>query len=151
LADVKIAMPLQRITGFACLVKKLFGPQFALAGNATEFLDPIFSSGVTLAMESGLRAAKTTARHLRGEAVDWQTDYADHVMQGVNTFRSYVTAWYDEKLPTILFAAQRNPEIMRQICSVLAGYVWDKSNPYVMQADRALRALATISSTPPKS
>ena len=151
LADVKFAMPLQRITGFACSVKKLFGPQFALAGNATEFLDPIFSSGVTLAMESGLRAAKTTARHLRGEAVDWQADYADHVMQGVNTFRSYVTAWYDEKLPTILFAAQRNPEIMRQICSVLAGYVWDKSNPYVMQADRALRALATISSTPPQS
>ena len=151
LADVKIAMPLQRISGFACSVKKLFGPQFALAGNATEFLDPIFSSGVTLAMESGLCAAKTTARHLRGEAVDWQTDYADHVMQGVNTFRSYVTAWYDEKLPTILFAAQRNPEIMRQICSVLAGYVWDKSNPYVMQADRALRALATISNTPPKS
>ena len=145
LADMKVALAPQRITGYACSVKKLFGPQFALAGNATEFLDPIFSSGVTLAMESGLRAAHVTARQLRGETVDWQADYADHVMQGVNTFRSYVTAWYDDKLPAILFAAQRNPEIMRQICSVLAGYVWDKSNPYVAQADRALRALATIS------
>ena len=27
---------------------------------------------------------------------------------------------------------------MRNICSVLAGYVWDKSNPYVTQAERAL-------------
>lgn len=145
LADMQIVFPPTRVTGFACSVKKLFGPQFALAGNATEFLDPVFSSGVTLAMESGLRAARVTARQLRGEPVDWQVDYADHVMQGVDTFRSYVSAWYDDKLPTILFAAQRNPDIMRQICSVLAGYVWDKSNPYVAQADRALRALARIS------
>jgi hypothetical protein len=33
---------------------------------------------------------------------------------------------------------------MRQICSVLAGYVWDKSNPYVAQASRALGLLARI-------
>lgn len=148
LADMQVVFPPHRIKGFACAIKQLFGPQFALAGNATEFLDPVFSSGVTLAMESGLRAAQVTARQLRGEPVNWQEDYADYVMQGVNTFRSYVTAWYDEKLPTILFAAQRNPGVMRQICSVLAGYVWDKSNPYVAQADRALRALATISSGP---
>lgn len=148
LAEMKVVFPPHRITGFACSIKRLFGPQFALAGNATEFLDPVFSSGVTLAMESGLRAAQVTARQLRGEPVDWQVEYADYVMQGVNTFRSYVTAWYDEKLPTILFAAQRNPGVMRQICSVLAGYVWDKSNPYVSQADRALRALATISAGP---
>lgn len=147
LADMRVVFTPQRIKGFACSVKKLFGPQFALAGNATEFLDPVFSSGVTLAMESGLRAAQVLTRQLQGQAVDWQTEYADHVMQGVNTFRSYVTAWYDEKLPTILFAAQRNPDIMRQICSVLAGYVWDKSNPYVTQADRALGLLAKISGT----
>ncbi|MGC3958773.1 MAG: tryptophan 7-halogenase [Verrucomicrobiota bacterium] len=148
LGDMQIVFPPQRIKGFACSIKKVFGPQFALAGNATEFLDPVFSSGVTLAMESGLRAAQVAARQLRGETVDWQKDYADYLMQGVDTFRSYVTAWYDDRLPTILFAAQRNPGVMRQICSVLAGYVWDQSNPYVTQADRALRALATISARP---
>ena len=146
LTQMKLVFPPQRIKGFACSVKKLFGPQFALAGNATEFLDPVFSSGVTLAMESGLRAAQVLTRQLQGQPVDWQTEYADHVMQGVDTFRAYVTAWYDDKLPTILFASQRNPDIMRQICSVLAGYVWDKSNPYVTQADRALGLLAKISS-----
>jgi len=147
LADMQTVFLPQRIKGFACSVKKLFGPQFALAGNATEFLDPVFSSGVTLAMESGLRAAQVTARQLRGEVVNWQADYGDYVMQGVNTFRAYVTAWYDDKFPTILFAAQRNPGVMSQICSGLAGYVWNKANPYVAQADRALRALATISTT----
>lgn len=149
LAHMQIVFPPQRIKAFACSIKQLFGPRFALAGNATEFLDPIFSSGVTLAMESGLRAAQVTARQLRGETVNWQVDYADYVMQGVNTFRSYVTAWYDGKFPQILFSAQRNPDMMPKICSVLAGYVWDKSNPFVAQAERALQALAAISG--PKS
>ena len=129
LAEMQFIFPPQRISGYACAVKKLYGPQFALVGNATEFLDPIFSSGVTLALASANRAAKVLTRHLRGEAVNWQTEYADHVMQGINAFRAYVTAWYDTNLHDIFFAAQRNPVIMKQICSVLAGYVWVTSNP----------------------
>jgi flavin-dependent dehydrogenase len=144
LGQMEFAMPAQRISGYACAIKQLYGKHYALAGNATEFLDPIFSSGVTLALASANRAAKTITRELRGEKVDWQTDYADHVMQGINTFRAYVSGWYDGKLPQIFFAANRNPDVMRQICSVLAGYVWDKKNPYVAQADRALGLLAKI-------
>jgi flavin-dependent dehydrogenase len=144
LADMQFVFPPQRISGYACAVKKLYGSQFALVGNATEFLDPVFSSGVTLALASANRAVQVLTRHLRGQPVDWQAEYADFVMQGINTFRAYVNAWYDDKLPQIFFAANRSPDVMRQICSVLAGYVWDKSNPYVAQADRALPLLVKI-------
>ena len=128
-------------------MKQLHGPRFALVGNATEFLDPIFSSGVTLALASASRAAKVLTRELRGETVDWETDYAEHVMQGINAFRAYVVAWYDGTLPDIFFNAGRNRDIMRQVCSVLAGYVWDKSNPYVTQPERALPLLSRIIKT----
>jgi flavin-dependent dehydrogenase len=144
LASMEFVFPAQRISGYACSVKQLFGDRYALVGNATEFLDPIFSSGVSLAFASANRASKVLTRQLRGETVDWQADYADYVMQGINTFRSYVSAWYDDKLPQIFFTPNRNPDIMRQICSVLAGYVWDKSNPYVAQPERALPLLAKI-------
>ena len=144
LAQMQFVMPPQHITGYSCSVKKLHGERFALAGNATEFLDPIFSSGVALALSSAERAAQVLTRQLRGETVDWQVDYADHVLHGINTFRSYVNAWYAGTLQQIFFSANRNPDIMRQVCSVLAGYVWDKSNPYVTQADRALGLLAKI-------
>ena len=144
LARMKFVFGPRRIAGYACAVKQLFGPRYALVGNATEFLDPIFSSGVTLALASANRAAKVLTRQLRGGEVNWQTDYADHVMQGINTFRAYVTAWYDGTLHQIFFAAGANPVIMRQICSVLAGYVWDQSNPYVVQPERALPLLARI-------
>ncbi len=91
------------------------------------------------------------ARQLRGEAVNWQTDYADHVMQGINAFRAYVSAWYDGTLHEIFFAAGANPGIMRQICSVLAGYVWDRSNPYAAQPERALPLLSRIVQTRARS
>ena len=148
LSNMQFVMPVQRIGGYACSVKQLYGHRYALAGNATEFLDPIFSSGVALALSSSERAAETIIRQLRGETVDWQADYADYVMQGINTFRAYVSAWYDNALPQIFFSAHRNPQIMRQICSVLAGYVWDRTNPYVSQAERALRLLSKILSAP---
>jgi flavin-dependent dehydrogenase len=141
---VQFVFPPRRIGGYSCSVKKLFGPRYVLAGNATEFLDPVFSSGVTLAMESGMRAAQTAVRELRGEKSDWQTEYAEHLKQGVDTFRVYVNAWYDGTLPNIFFAPNRDPDVMAKICSVLAGYVWDKSNPYVTQAKRALPLLAEL-------
>jgi len=134
----------QRITGYSCSVKQLCGDRFALVGNASEFLDPVFSSGVALALSSAQRAAQLVIRQLRGGPVDWPVEYADYLMQGINTFRAYVNGWYDGRLPIIFFADQSNPDIRRQICSVLAGYVWDTSNPYVRSPDRALTALAHI-------
>lgn len=144
LRDIEFAFPPRRIAGFSCSVKRIFGPRFAMAGNATEFLDPVFSSGATLAMESGTRAAQLIARELRGEPVNWQADYADYLAQGINTFRAYVNAWYDGSLGEIFFSPDKDLNIMRQICSVLAGYVWDKSNPYVAQPQRALALLAKL-------
>jgi flavin-dependent dehydrogenase len=144
LAGTEFVFAPQRIGGYACAVKQLYGERFALVGNATEFLDPIFSSGVTLALGSADRAAKVLTRQLRGEPVNWQSEYADEVMQGINTFRAYVLAWYDGTLHDIFFAAQANGDIMRQVCSVLAGYVWDRCNPYVTQPERALPLLAKI-------
>jgi flavin-dependent dehydrogenase len=144
LSQMQFVFEPRRISGYACAVETLCGPHFALVGNATEFLDPIFSSGVTLALASANRAAKVLTRQLRGEVVDWQRDYADHVMQGIDTFRVYVSAWYDGTLHDIFFAAQANAGILKQICSVLAGYVWDMSNPYVAQPERALPLLSKI-------
>jgi flavin-dependent dehydrogenase len=144
LKQVQFAFPPRRIHGYSCAVQTLHGPHFALVGNATEFLDPIFSSGVTLALASANRAATVLARHLCGKAVDWQREYSDFVMTGIDAFRAYVSAWYDGTLQDIFFAARSNPPIMRQICSVLAGYVWDSSNPYVTQPQRALPLLTKI-------
>lgn len=120
-----------------------YGKGFVLTGNVTEFLDPVFSSGVTLASVSAQLASKMVIRHLNGDtSIDWENDYMKKMMQGVDVFRTYVNGWYDGTLFNIFFAENRNPEIMSQICSVLAGYVWDESNPFVKNHEKNVRTLS---------
>ncbi|MCX2745382.1 NAD(P)/FAD-dependent oxidoreductase [Mangrovivirga sp. M17] len=132
----------RQITGYSAAVSQLYGKGFTLTGNATEFLDPVFSSGVTFATESGALAAELVAKNLNGENVDWEKEYADYINKGVDVFRTFVTGWYDGTLQKIFFTEKENELMKKQICSVLAGYVWDSSNPFVKKHKRALKALS---------
>ncbi len=145
LAKAHTVRPPGEIIGYAATVTRLHGPHFALLGNAAEFLDPVFSSGVTIAMKSASLAAAALDRQLRGESVDWQREFADELNYGVETFRAFVAGWYDGSLQDVIFFPRQQEKIRRMICSVLAGYVWDRENPYTgPQAHRRLRALAEI-------
>jgi flavin-dependent dehydrogenase len=144
LKDTELVFDPMTIEGWSMSTEKFYGEGFVLTGNVTEFLDPIFSSGVTLATVSGSLAAKLVCRKLKGESIDWEKDFMEPTMEGVNTFRSYVTGWYDGSLQEIFFAPTPREEMKRQICSVLAGYVWDQKNPFVKKHDRALTALAEV-------
>ncbi len=144
LADARTVRPVGEIIGYAANVKTLHGPGFALLGNAAEFLDPVFSSGVTIAMHSAKLAAEVLDRQLRGEDMSWQRDFAEPLLYGVETFRTFVRGWYDGSLQEVLFFPRKAPAIHRMICSVLAGYAWDPANPFTgPQSSRRLRALAT--------
>ena len=134
----------RKLEAWSTTADKFYGKGFVLTGNVTEFLDPIFSSGVMFATVSSQVASKLVIKKLMGEGVDWENDYTRVVQQGVDTFRSYVMAWYDGTLEKIFFAKKPDKEIKRQICSVLAGYVWDETNPYVSQHAFALQRLARI-------
>lgn len=141
-ANQEMVLAPRTIEGYAITSTKFFGKGFVTVGNATEFLDPVFSSGVTFAMESGSVAAKLVSRKLGGEKIDFQTEYVDYMMQGINTFRTYVNSWYNGDLHQIFFSKNPNPEIQRQICSVLAGYVWDLNNPFVRRHEQSVKSLA---------
>jgi flavin-dependent dehydrogenase len=130
------------LQSWSATTETFYGKGFVLTGNVTEFLDPVFSSGVTLASVSAQLAAKMVIRQLNGEQPDWEHDYMKKMMQGVDVFRTYVNGWYDGTLFHIFFAENRSPEIMSQICSVLAGYVWDETNPFVKNHQKNIKTLA---------
>ncbi|SIS19327.1 Dehydrogenase (flavoprotein) [Aquipseudomonas alcaligenes] len=138
--------PARAIGGYSANVKSLHGPGFALLGNAAEFLDPVFSSGVTIAMRSASMAAALLHRQLGGEAVDWENEFAVPLKRGVDTFRVYVQGWYDGSFQDVIFYEKAQPEIRRMICSILAGYAWDEKNPYVAEPKRRLGVLAELCS-----
>jgi flavin-dependent dehydrogenase len=144
LAKAEFPNPAGEIGGYSANVKTLCSDKFALLGNAGEFLDPVFSSGVTIAMKSSEIATDLLIRQFNGESVDWQKEYADALMIGVNTFRVYVEGWYSGDLQDVIFHESPDHKIKQMICSILAGYAWDTTNPFVAQPERRLRMIAEI-------
>ena len=142
LKDVEFVFDPRILESWSTTTDRFHVEGFVLTGNVTEFLDPIFSSGVTLATVSSQTAANLVIRQLNGDTVDWEKEYTKHMLQGINTFRSYVMAWYEGTLDTIFFAKKQSNEVKKRICSVLAGYVWDKQNPFVRNHEVALKKLA---------
>lgn len=144
LANAVWDTPARELGGYAANVKAMHGKGFALLGNAAEFLDPVFSSGVTIAMRSASMAVAVLDRQLRGEAVDWTGEFELPLRKGVDTFRTYVRAWYDGRFQDIMFAKTQPPGIRRMICSILAGYAWDETNPFVAEPQRRLDMVAQL-------
>lgn len=140
--------PARTIGGYSANVKTLHGQGFALLGNAAEFLDPVFSSGVTIAMRSASMAADVLHRQLQGEPVDWQSEFAVPLKRGVDTFRCYVEGWYAGTFQDVIFYTEGSADIRRMISSILAGYAWDPLNPFVSEPKRRLRMLSEICASP---
>ncbi|MCQ8878447.1 tryptophan 7-halogenase [Pseudoalteromonas shioyasakiensis] len=144
LADAQIIAPVRTIGGYSANVKALHGNKFALLGNAGEFLDPVFSSGVTIALKSAVQATELVVKQLQGETIDWQTQYEEPLREGIEVFKYFVNSWYDTSLQSVIFFADGQPDVKAMVCSILAGYAWDKSNPFVKNTKRGLKILEQI-------
>ncbi len=133
-----------KLQAWSSAVERLHGPGWALTGNAAEFLDPVFSSGVTLALESAARAAALIHRFLSGEPVDWATEYDGVVLKAVGVFKAFVRSWYAGELQRVLLRADKTDAIKRSMTAILGGYVLDSNNPFVREPERALAALLKL-------
>ena len=131
----------RKLEAWSATTEKFYGNGFVLTGNVTEFLDPVFSSGVMFATVSSHMASKLVIKKLKGEDVNWEEEYSRPIQQGVDTFRTYVMTWYDGSLEKIFYAHDQDLSIKEKICSVLAGYVWDQDNEYVREHATAIPAL----------
>ena len=114
------------ISDYSAASARLAGDGYVLVGDAATFLDPIFSTGVFLAMATGVRAAEAVdhalARHGRVDGRDLK-GYEKEANRLFTRFRRFVYAFYD---PVFFeaFCADKPFEPMRAaVTSVLAGGV----------------------------
>ena len=103
---------------------KLFGDRWLLAGDAAGFIDPVFSSGVFLAIMSAEKAADALNDILRDEALKPRLfrNYSRRVNRVMDMYLTFVNSWYRGKEFVEVFL---NPTEMLQIAAavnaVLAG------------------------------
>ncbi|HEY1899048.1 MAG TPA: NAD(P)/FAD-dependent oxidoreductase [Steroidobacteraceae bacterium] len=106
---------------------RMSGHRWIMVGDAFAFLDPIFSSGVYLAMNSAERAADVVAaclREPRREAA-LQRDYTRFVKRGLGQMSWFIFRFTSPAM-TRLFAHPRNPlKVEQAMVSLLAGDVFN--------------------------
>ena len=100
------------------------GPRWLLIGDAAGFIDPIFSSGVMLAVKSGYRAANALLKAERaGRALTAgeQADYTREVGKMCSVFLRMIKMFYDNHSFEVFMTPQR-PEAMDQaVNNLVAG------------------------------
>ena len=123
-----------RVTGnYSYTSSRMAGPGWIMVGDAYAFVDPVFSSGVYLAMHSGKQAAELVDQVLREPAREaaLQAAFTRRIRRGVRVFSWFIYRFNSPVMRT-LFASPRNTwRVEEGVISMLAGDVFD--SPPVMR------------------
>jgi len=137
--------PLNKLNGYSCNVSRLHGSGYVLLGNAAEFLDPVFSSGVTIALKSAELAVPQILKELAGDPTEWDREFAIPLKKGVDVFRVFVNSWYEGGLQDIVLRfPESDSELPLMMVSILSGYAWNDKSTLVNHPKRILRVLEDI-------
>ncbi len=104
---------------------RLHGPRWLLAGDAAGFIDPIFSTGVFLALHTGEQAARVLDFSLRHPRLGrlHMTAYARGVNRLMNRYLRFVSAWYTEEFVDVFTTPTPPFQIPQAVNSVLGGNI----------------------------
>lgn len=108
---------------YSYLATRIAGDRWVAVGDAAAFLDPIFSTGVLLAMQGGLDAAEAIDAGLRTGRLSARAfaRYERLVRQRYHHFRRFATGFYDPAFRDLWFTPRKDSSIYGAIVSVLAG------------------------------
>lgn len=115
-------------------MRQITGDAMVLIGDAARFVDPIFSSGVSVAMNSARLAAKDIiAAHASGDfRAGSFRNYADTLRRGVQIWYDFITMYY--RLNVLFTAFIHDPAYRIDVIRMLQGDVYDTEEPEALKA-----------------
>jgi ABC-type nitrate/sulfonate/bicarbonate transport system ATPase subunit/flavin-dependent dehydrogenase len=122
---------------YSYVMDRFAGDGWLLVGDAARFVDPVFSSGVSIAMESAKRAADAIIRALGRQDVSGGSfaEYERTVRAGVDIWREFILLYY--RLPLVFFDLISRPDARRQLTQLLQGDVYDRAAVPILEQMRA--------------
>ena len=119
-----------RVTGnYSYTCSRMAGPGWVMVGDAYAFVDPVFSSGVYLAMHSGKQAAALVDSILHEPASEaaLQAEFTQRIRRGIRVFSWFIYR-FNSPVMRGLFASPRNVwRVEDGVISMLAGDVFDSA------------------------
>jgi flavin-dependent dehydrogenase len=130
LAGSKRTMDVQAIADYSYSTPRISGDGFCLVGDAACFLDPVFSTGVLLAMTSAELAAGAASRALHAKGRVDASDFRrfERTYRGaIRRFERFVHGFYEPHVLETFYTQAPNPWIERGVTTVLGGGVFRPS------------------------
>jgi flavin-dependent dehydrogenase len=123
LKDARRVSPSRYDADYSYLARTIAGDRWVAVGDASCFLDPIFSTGVLMAMQGGLEAGHAIDAGLRAGDLSARrfADYERIVRRRYHYFRRFVVGFYDPYFRRLLFRRSRRFGIYEAVLSALAG------------------------------
>jgi len=117
---------LEATGNYSYVCREVCGPRWIMIGDASAFIDPVFSSGVYIAMHSAERAAALVDSVLSGASERrLQRAYGREMREGLRTFSWFIRRFRTPALAW-LFANPRNVfGVEDAVILMLSGHVFD--------------------------
>jgi len=124
LSSARREWPVRVERDFSFSSRAYAGDRWLLVGDAGSFLDPVFSTGVAIALESGLEGAQAVAAGLaKGDLSTRRfSGFARRQRRRYLSFRRFVLAFYTPEFRDLFFHADPPQRMFRSLISVFAGY-----------------------------
>jgi flavin-dependent dehydrogenase len=124
------ARPLESTSDFQYRTRRLAGDGWVVIGDAGAFIDPVFSSGVHLAVTGARAASRAADASLAGGRLPRGRDFARYERRSratLDVYSKFIYAWYDDDFRAVFMRPPHGKlgvELLkREIISVLAGEV----------------------------
>jgi flavin-dependent dehydrogenase len=123
--------PVRAAADFSYRVNEIIGDGWLALGDASGFVDPLFSTGVHLALRGASLAAPLVDRALAEGDVSRArfVAYERSQRRAVEIFVGAVQAFYDKRLVPLLFAPDQPPLVRAMVTSVLSGDTYHDEEP----------------------
>lgn len=125
--------PLKDEGDYSYAMKQICGDNFVLIGDAARFVDPIFSTGVSIALNSSRFASADIIRaaqsgNFRKESFH---TYESTLRRGTKNWYDFITVYY--RLNALFTAFVQDERYRLDIIKLLQGDVYDDDNPPVLR------------------
>lgn len=123
---------------YSYAMRQICGDRYILIGDAARFVDPIFSSGVSVALNSARIACQDIVA--AAEAGDFSkarfARYEDKLRKGVRNWYEFISTYY--RLNILFTAFVQDPRYRRDVLKLLQGDVYDDEEPKALAAMREI-------------
>ena len=145
IANAERIAPFRAAKEYSYRSKEVAGDGWVLVGDAFGFLDPVFSSGVFLALKSGELAADAIDSALAADDVSAARfqEYGAQVCLGMERMRKIVYAFYNENF-NFGKLVKAHPDLRPMLTDLLIGNVYSD-----IEFDKLFAAIEEICELPP--